>query len=873
MQVSVGGAWSGSLTFGPPPSSGAFVAPVLEIQLVGGKPTVALNFGATPVGLPSRVVLLPLPAAGELAGAGSVLVEAAAAGAVQALVATLREKGSSAALAKVDPALAALGLLAGSGAGALAAFPFGLISDPGGFARTTLGQGGQLDPDRVAGLVDAARVALGLGAAAHGSLALAPAVQLTAGAAATGALQVGLSIATIATGAAQVQLGLTVPPVGPPAPQFAATFSAPGGAVSLQLGLGGPGFTASLHTSAGDVPLLPTCPGLGSVVAAAAQEALPFLLTTLESSGPAPLPAVLGGVRGALGLGSPGFDANELRMLGANPASELARRLAATGAGALPDLAKLLPVLPTPWSIDTSAGIQVTYGKQTVKVSLAGNPAAFTIEGSLAIGIPGPAISVTVDATADSSGLRRMSVSAAVDPAKPLSVGPLSLAPMFEVEAGGNGAPATVSFGLGWAEPSGAQSAVLTVVTSNPPSLSFQTPGATSPTQPDPMVLITNLLVPAVADLALSQSQVRVLLDQQIGAVTGVTVKSLLEGVLLTAGTTPTFDTAVLARADLPQRLARLAANLAPVAHATVADNLVVAVAQQTAPTQLFGLSLSVAAGQRAEIVSGSLSLGLEAADDWVAPPQAPPGLSVLFLSSSGPVAPVITIEGLGLRLYRPDGPLLDLGVQIGSIALFTLLRVTTIGGSIAITDGGVALQLSDLGAPVASASGGDNSVAQGVLGNAQQSGGDNGSPLRPSFSPELSLQKRQGTPSVQWALTAGPGDGPWMLPIDQSFGPLRVADVGFGVDQSGGQVSAVRVLVSGGISLAGLSLDIDALSIGAPWPGRQAAVRSWTRSPGPSTWPASTSPIRAAAYRWWAVSAAATTRRRRAPRRTTSAS
>ena len=157
-----------------------------------------------------------------------------------------------------------------------------------------------------------------------------------------------------------------------------------------------------------------------------------------------------------------------------------------------------------------------------------------------------------------------------------------------------------------------------------------------------------------------------------------MTIESLLQGVLLTSASPPTLDTSLLSLADLPQRLARLVANLAPVASATVADNLVVAVAKENVAPQgeLLGLSLSVQAGQRAEIVSGSLSLGLETADGWVAPPQAPPGLSVLFLSATGPVAPVITVEGLGLRLYRPDGPLLDVGVQIGSIALFTLLRV-----------------------------------------------------------------------------------------------------------------------------------------------------------------------------------------------------
>ncbi len=837
LQVSSQGSWSGSLSIGPASSTDAYGLPVLEVQLDGAAPTVAINFPKAPGGLPDRVVLLPRPATGQIAGAGAAIVEAAAAAGVQALVSNLREQVTAAARSQVDPALALLGLLSGNGSSALVPLPFGLVSDPAGFARNVLGSGGQLNPDQAASLVDAVRGAIGLASAPHGALPLAPGVQLLARPGTTGGLQLGLSFApttgtpttgtsTTSSPTAQVQLGLMLPPGAPPVPQFQATLGPPGGAISLQLGLGGAGLSALLHTASGDVPLLPSCPGLGSLVQAVGQEALPFLLSTLESSGPAPLPAVLGGIRGALGLGQPTFDANELRTLCANPAGELVRRLVAAGPSALSDLANLLPTqpgtpptLPAPWDLNTAASVQVSYGKQSLKVDLSGNPAVFTLDTSISFGIAAPAITVTLDATADSSGLRQLKVTAGVDSAHPLQLGPLSLAPVLEVDVGSQVSPGTVSLGLAWPGTPGPQSAVLMVALSSPPAVSFQTPGSTAAHQPDPMVLVTNLLVPAVADLALSQPQVEQLLNTEVG---GTTIESLLQHVLITSASAPVLDPALLSLTDLPQRLATLIGNLAPVATATVADNLVVAIAKENVAPQgeLLGVSLTVQTGQRAEIVSGSLSIGLEAADDWVSPPQAPPGLSVLFLSSTAPVAPVINVEGLGLRFYRSDGPLLDAGAQIGSVALYTLLRVATTSGNVATTDGGVAIQLSDLAVPVAGASGGQNSVAQGILGNAQQAGGSNNSPLRPSFSPELALQKRQGNSSLQWALTAGPGSGPWILPIDQSFGPLRVDNVGFGVDQAGGQVSAVRVLISGGISLAGLSLDVDDLSVGAQWPG-----------------------------------------------------
>jgi hypothetical protein len=222
-------------------------------------------------------------------------------------------------------------------------------------------------------------------------------------------------------------------------------------------------------------------------------------------------------------------------------------------------------------------------------------------------------------------------------------------------------------------------------------------------------------------------------------------------------------------------------------------------------------------------------------------------------------------MDGVGLRLYRRSGPLLDTVISVSSVALFGLLKVDASG----VTDGGLALQLADIAISPASAASGNNGVAQGILGDAKQSGGGGDpTPLKPTFSPELALQKRQGDPDVAWSLTAGPGDGPWLLPINRSFGPLRIDDVGFGDEVVSGKVTSIRIIISGGLSLAGLNLDVQELSVGAA-----TAVRSPTPRPGAWTWPGSRSPTPAAASSSPEDCAAATIRPCPAIRRTTSAS
>src|SRR5690606_30762198 len=110
--------------------------------------------------------------------------------------------------------------------------------------------------------------------------------------------------------------------------------------------------------------------------------------------------------------------------------------------------------------------------------------------------------------------------------------------------------------------------------------------------------------------------------------------------------------------------------------------------------------------------------------------------------------APSIAVNGVGLRISRSSGPLLDIGVTLGSIALHLFGRVSA--GELA---GGVQVQLSDLAAGVTNASGG-NPIAQGMMADA----GTGPEKLAPAFSPALAIQKHGAGP-ILVSLRAGEGD------------------------------------------------------------------------------------------------------------------
>ena len=832
-QVDASGTWSGAVSLAAPAAAAAsFGSPGLDVQLGGSRvtPSVGLAFGGPPAGVPDRITLYPPPAAGQLAGLAQTVLAAAGSAALRALIAAVRTGLlTPEQRAKLDPVLSGLRLLAGSGDRAVPVVPFGIFTDPAGYLRHAIGWPAGTGPaaDRAATLIDDVRVLLGAASAGHGVLPVSPSVTVSAGPGAAGGLQIAIGYTgTEGQLDSMVGAGLTLTPGAAPVPHLDTVIGLAGHTASLSLALDGPALEVTLHTGGGDIALLPAGPGLGSL-AGTAQQALPYVLDALHDHAPDPVPAVLDAVQTVLALGITGpdgttrFDGMQLKLIAANPGAELVRRLVAFGQGAFTQLALILPAPPSTssWSVSTTpASLRVTYGAQWVELRLAGSTPVFTVEVSITTDVPDlTGASLTFDAVADSTGLRSLTAAAQVAPASAIPIGPLTVAPVVEISAGPAAGPAHVAIGLVTADGTGTRTALLTVgldpVTA---SLRTRTNGTDDPAA-DPSIVVTQVLVPLVADTALREPHMQALLGTtHVGS---QTLAELLQGVVLT--TANQFDTRLLGL-DPAYLMARLATLLAHIAAAapplSLPDNLTL----EYAAGGKLGLILTIAQGQRADLIpDGDIGLAIEADPSWVDPALPEPGLSVMLVDPAATppfIPPVITMDGVGLRLYRRSGPLLDTVITVGSVGLFGLLKVDAGDGG--VTDGGLALQLADIAISPASAASGNNGVAQGILGDAKQSGGGGDpTPLKPTFSPELALQKRQGDPGFAWSLTAGPGNGPWLLPINRSFGPLRIDDVGFGDEIANGKVTSIRIVISGGLSLAGLNLDVQELSVGAPWP------------------------------------------------------
>ncbi len=199
------------------------------------------------------------------------------------------------------------------------------------------------------------------------------------------------------------------------------------------------------------------------------------------------------------------------------------------------------------------------------------------------------------------------------------------------------------------------------------------------------------------------------------------------------------------------------------------------------------------------------MRLWLENDDRWITPnPAGDGGLFVGFLSTTPTLAfsPSLVVNGLGLRVGKATGPLLDTGLSIDTVALHLYGGIDSTG----LTGAGIQLQFQNLAVPMAGA-GGNNPIAQGLMRDSGPT------PPRPAFSPALAVQQH-GSGGVSVSLTAGEPPGPWWLAIQRGFGPLYLEQVGLDVPTRDGQIQSVGVLMDGSVSMFGLSCAVDDLQL-----------------------------------------------------------
>ncbi|MFT3666668.1 DUF6603 domain-containing protein [Piscinibacter sp.] len=709
----------------------------------------------------------------------------------------------------IDAMLDALGMLAGAAADAERALrPLaGLLADPAGWLRSA----GSLaaNPLKIQALFDALRPLMGLAGAPGSPLALATGVSLAVGSDGGGA-RLALAVdpgAWAAPGGGGARLSgaiaasLAVGASGAPRVGLEAHLGLAGaapGRQALHTRIGAAGVELFLRPASGaDIALVPFA-GLGGL-AAAAEAALPFLLDKLAAlpGTPGQLVQTLGDAL-ALRSGTPkAFSAEALRQWAANPAGVLGAAVPSIAATGLHRIAPLLDDF-LPAAVSASGDVD-ELRVSVAGVTLAWRPAAGRVALSAAdIAVPGiERLGLVLAVSA--AGLDELSV--ALGPAR-IAAGGVLLRPFASVAAGlapaggrrvmvGLSADDTHHFAARWT----LDSASFDIVASDGAL-------ATAVASADPArvaLRIVDIVADLVAAVAMAQQPVKDLLDTAVGA---KNVRFLLQGVLLDEADTAQLVAGLFDPATLLARFHRLFTNIAGAGITITIDGFALSFLKHPA-TGTIGLQIGVV--DRFALVQGDVSLWLENDDRWIQPdPPGDGGLFVGFIPPTLPLrfAPSLVVNGLGLRVGKRSGPLLDAGITLESVALHVFAAIDGAGAN----SGGVQLQFSNL-AVSASGAGGNNGIAQGVMRDTGPT------PPKPAFSPALAIQAHKGG-TVQVSLSAGDGSGPWWIAIQKGFGPLYLEQIGFNATAPQGRLERISLLMDGSVAMFGLSCAVDDLQI-----------------------------------------------------------
>ncbi|MEM7641169.1 MAG: DUF6603 domain-containing protein [Pseudomonadota bacterium] len=223
-----------------------------------------------------------------------------------------------------------------------------------------------------------------------------------------------------------------------------------------------------------------------------------------------------------------------------------------------------------------------------------------------------------------------------------------------------------------------------------------------------------------------------------------------------------------------------------------------------------------------------TLQLGAEDTD-WIGksggPASAKRGLGVYVPIPDGPNGvPTPHFSNLKLNFVnlgldftgRAGRPLVDFTrFKLAGVSPRTFVDLDLKGSQPPDVTFGVAGRLDDIAISVAPANvtpgDGGNPVAKNLLGSGEPvQDGDNSQATNPAFS----VLGAYSTKALVELTRDGEAANPIMIPVQRSFGPLQVADVGFGWTQ---ETEILDLIFDGGLALAGLSAQVEGLTVGIP--------------------------------------------------------
>lgn len=206
-----------------------------------------------------------------------------------------------------------------------------------------------------------------------------------------------------------------------------------------------------------------------------------------------------------------------------------------------------------------------------------------------------------------------------------------------------------------------------------------------------------------------------------------------------------------------------------------------------------------------------SLLLGSPQIAAWVSPP---PGLGLLLLDDSAglTVRPALRLGGVGVRVARNSGPLVDTSVQrIGAVSALVQAALDLTGGTLVQSmHGGV--EIEQIGLPIGQSGGTSNAVAASLLKSSDSPGDD-----RPASPPTDLTVISDDSGALTVLLNAKAAEQPFYVDIHKTFGPLHIDRIGLQHLLLGAAGDGLGALVDGGVSIAGLTVDVQGLEITVP--------------------------------------------------------
>ena len=693
--------------------------------------------------------------------------------------------------------------------------PLALIEDPLGWLghAGALGGSGGFDATKIIAFLDAFKPILGV-TGGPGEWNLANGFVLRADSL-SGTARLGLQIdssgfAPVPAASGRLTLSgsvaLSLPAGLPPRPVVAVAVGISGAAPGRRAVhlVSDNGLQIFLRPDSGpDLPLYPNPPGLANLAQAAVAQALPLILDALADQTGAGLPGNVGAAVRTLGdalalrNGAPAhFDGAALQAFAADPAAAFAARLPVLSNTIVTALATALgPLLPAP------ATVTMVSGKLTATingVSIWLQPSPFEVK--IATDLDGlPAIRhLDLAVTLSGSGLTALEL--AVGPAD-IDAGGISLRPTLVIAAGS--APTggrRIQLGLALDDAGDRNVAARWLL--DPTSFSLiATDGASVLTDAaDVALALIDAVVQLVASFAIATPAVDQLLDKTLPNSGGTQVREILRGVFLQNVPNPSALDANLFDPDSSASAACRSCRQPGRGRAHDrrrwrAPHRVGAERRDRAADA--GRDRARAAHQ------GDVVVSVEADSRWIKEPADRRRGARFPRQERLAFTPSLAVNGLGIRVSRSSGPLLDVGVYAG------LHRAPPVRpGRRRRTPCGWRAGATERPGDEPLARPGRQPVARGLTTDGGASG--RGAAVQPGACGAEAWRPGRCSCRCAPARATDPGGSS----IQKGFGPIYIEQVGFGVTVRKTSSQKISILLDGRVSISGLTAAVDDLTV-----------------------------------------------------------